>query len=122
VLRYVAAYTCRKDALFTPPLTLAISEPECDIAFGNTLSRLLEPAYEHPNLILDLTAVQFIDSTCLGKLAKVYGERAARGLSTMRLVTQTAQLRRVLTLVNFDKLFSIYATMDDALEAASRDS
>jgi anti-anti-sigma factor len=102
-------------------LTLAISEPECDIAFGDTFSQLLEPAYDHPNLILDLTAVEFIDSTCLGKLAKLYGERAVRGLSAMRLVTHSAQLRRVLSLVNFDKLFSIHATMDDALRSASHD-
>lgn len=102
-----------------PVFVLAISEPECDIAFSDAFSRLLQSAYAHPNLVLDLTAVRYIDSTCLGKLARLCAERIGRGLSTARIIAPSEDLRRLFSLVKFDQIFAIYSNAEDALKEAA---
>lgn len=102
-----------------PAFTLAVEETDLDISFRDTFAEILSATDHEPNLILDLSAVRYMDSTCLGKLARLCAARAASGLEKARVVVSSEQLRHLFAMVKFEQLFPIYATLDDALKAAS---
>jgi len=81
------------------------------------LRRLLEPACETPDVVIDFTAARYIDSSCLTELAIVRRLRIQRGLPAMRLVVPTANMRKLLHIVGFDLVFPLYATRAEAMHA-----
>ena len=61
--------------------------------------------------IVDMSAVEFLDAAALGELARL----ARRvGTGTVVLVVPSPQIRRVLDIVRFDRLFRIVTRMPDA--------
>lgn len=66
------------------------------------------------HLVVDLHAVDFIDSSGLGAL--IGGLKSARQQGgDLRIASAGAQVRAVLKLTNLDRILSPYATVEEAL-------
>lgn len=103
------------------PLMICLSEKEWDLANCEELEQLLAPALEHPNVIINMTAVQFMDSSCLHKLIGMHNERVEqRGLFPARLVIASPRTRKLFAIVNLDQLWPIFYTVDEARRDARK--
>jgi anti-anti-sigma factor len=68
----------------------------------------------HPRLVVDLSGVEFMDSTGLGSL--VGGLKAARlAGGDLRLARPPEQARTILQLTTLDRVLRPYATTEEAL-------
>jgi anti-sigma B factor antagonist len=67
-------------------------------------------------LVLDLSEVQFIDSTALGVLVGTHQMTQAGG-GDLRLVVDDPFLLKIFRITGFDGIFAIYPEIEDALEA-----
>ncbi len=88
-----------------------------DIATSPTVRAALISASERGDhrLIVDLTRVDFLDSTGLGAL--IGGQRRAKEFSgEVRLVAKEGQILRLLRITGLLKVFAVYATLEDASE------
>jgi anti-anti-sigma factor len=104
--------------VFDEPLIIRLREEEWDLAVCEHLEQLLVPALEHPNVIIDMTAVRFLDSSCLHKLVHMYGERVTRrGFSPARLVVTSPNVRKLFAILNLDQVWRIFGTVDEALQS-----
>jgi len=108
---------CALEESYTYPLVISLNRPEWDVVFADELGRLLESSYSHPNVIIDMSNVRFIDSTCLGKLVKMRKERGTRGLAPERIVIPNENIRRVFALVRFDEIWPFYLSLAQAVAA-----
>jgi anti-sigma B factor antagonist len=69
-------------------------------------------------LVVDLGAVSFMDSTGLGVLVgRLKLVRVKNG--TLRLVCSSERILKVFSITGLDKVFQIFASVDDALTAAA---
>lgn len=69
-------------------------------------------------LVVDLGAVSFMDSTGLGVLVgRLKLVRVTNG--TLRLVCSSERILKVFSITGLDKVFQIFASVDDALAAAA---
>jgi anti-sigma B factor antagonist len=67
-------------------------------------------------VVVDLSAVTFIDSTALGVL--IGGVRRVHALDgAMALVVTGRPVQRVLSITGLDRVFGIHSTLDEALAA-----
>jgi anti-sigma B factor antagonist len=70
------------------------------------------------HLVVDLEAVSFMASTGLGVLVgRLKLVRAANG--TLRLVCSNDRILSVFSITGLDKVFQIFASVDEALDAAA---
>ena len=97
------------------PLIVALSKPEYDVSSCDELAKELEPAHAQPNVIVDMTEVRYLDSTCLSKLARMRTERQKRDYPPARLVVPAPQVRRLFEIVGFDKVWPLYDSLEEAL-------
>lgn len=97
-------------------LIIYLSQPEYDVASCEALAKELEPSYTAPSVIIDMSGVSYIDSTCLGKLVRMHNEREKRGLAGARFVLSSPHMRRLFELVHFESLWPLYDSLDDALK------
>jgi anti-anti-sigma factor len=87
-----------------------------DIATSPTVRAALSEASEHGNhhLIVDLTDVEFLDSTGLGAL--IGAQRRAKEVDGhVRLVVKEGQILRLLRITGLLKVFPAYPNLDAAL-------
>ena len=99
-------------------MVVTLPGDEWDLTARESLAELLAPALEHPNVVIDMTAVQYIDSSCLNVLIHMYHQRVSeRGFSAARLVIASPNVRRLFAIVDLDKLWRIYGTLGEALES-----
>jgi anti-sigma B factor antagonist len=92
-----------------------------DIATSPTVRAALTSASERGNhrLVVDLTQVDFLDSTGLGAL--IGGQRRAKEFNgEVRLVAKEGQILRLLRITGLLKVFAVYATLEDALADGAR--
>ncbi len=92
-----------------------------DIATSPTVRAALTSASERGNhrLIVDLTQVDFLDSTGLGAL--IGGQRRAKEFNgEVRLVAKEGQILRLLRITGLLKVFAVYAKLEDALADGAR--
>lgn len=71
----------------------------------------------HVNVIVDMTGVEYIDSTGLGSLVGGLKRVSERG-GTMRIVTSNAQILKVFEITGLDRVFPIHHTLAEALSAS----
>ena len=92
---------------------------ELDIAATGELSTVLLMAAGSPGtlVVLDLAAVDFIDSSALGTLLKSGGEIESRG-KRLRIVCGDSPVRKLLEMTNLTNRFQLCTTRDDALAVA----
>jgi anti-sigma B factor antagonist len=92
-----------------------------DIATSPTVRAALTSASERGGhqLIVDLTQVDFLDSTGLGAL--IGGQRRAREFGgEVRIVAKEGQILRLLRITGLLKVFSVYPTLEDAVKNGQR--
>jgi anti-sigma B factor antagonist len=92
-----------------------------DIATSPTVRATLTSASERGDhkLIVDLTKVDFLDSTGLGAL--IGGQRRAKEFDgEIRLVAKEGQILRLLRITGLLKVFAVYPTLDDAVKDGVR--
>jgi anti-anti-sigma factor len=65
-------------------------------------------------LILEMARVQYISSAGLRTLADILTQVRA-GQGDLKLVNLSQRVARVLQIIGFDKFFSIYVTVDEAI-------
>jgi anti-sigma B factor antagonist len=84
------------------------------------LHRLLEDAYTR-RLVVDLTAVTFLDSSALGVLVGALRRLRERG-GELHLVQPRPTARRIFELTALDAVFTLHGARDEALAAARAQS
>ena len=92
-----------------------------DIATSPTVRAALSEAAERGNhdLVVDLTNVEFLDSTGLGAL--IGAQRRAKEVGGhVRLVAKEGQILRLLRITGLLKVFAVYADLDAALSEGTR--
>ena len=92
-----------------------------DIATSPTVRAALTSASERGShrLIVDLTQVDFLDSTGLGAL--IGGQRRAKEFGgEVRLVVKEGQILRLLRITGLLKVFAVYPTLDEAVADGQR--
>jgi anti-sigma B factor antagonist len=98
--------------------TVVSPQGEIDFATGpqlkDAITELLVAG--EVNLIIDLQAVDFIESTGLGAL--IGGRRRAHALKgSLRLVCTEEQMLKIFRITGLDKVFEIHDSLDDAIGA-----
>jgi anti-sigma B factor antagonist len=92
-----------------------------DIATSPTVRAALTEASEKDShrLIVDLTRVEFLDSTGLGAL--IGGQRRAKEFGgEVRLVAKEGQILRLLRITGLLKVFAVYPTLEAAVADGQR--
>ncbi|MGD0053477.1 MAG: STAS domain-containing protein [Vulcanimicrobiaceae bacterium] len=92
-----------------------------DIATSPSVRAALTDASERGDhrLIVDLTRVDFLDSTGLGAL--IGAQRRAREFhGEVRLVAKEGQILRLLRITGLLKVFAVYSTLEDAAKNGAR--
>ena len=92
-----------------------------DIATSPTVraSLLDASARGDHRLIVDLTNVDFLDSTGLGALIGAQ-RRAKEFAGEVRLVVKEGQIVRLLRITGLLKIFAVYSTLNDAVNDGAR--
>jgi len=92
---------------------------EADSSAAADLRARLQELQEatHPNVVIDLLEVTFVDSTILGVL--VAASRFCRNLGgELRLVIAEPRVSRVLEITGLTRVFVLYGSLEAALHAA----
>ena len=95
------------------PLVITL-DGEWDLARAEELEKTLEPAYDQPLVILDMTNTTYADSTCLGRLIKMRSHRREKEFEPAFIVLPSPQLRKLFDLVGFDKIWPLFDTLEEA--------
>ena len=75
---------------------------------------LLESVREKRGVLVEMSAVSYIDSSGVASLVEAY-QTARNGSTTFALVAVSDAAMRVLELARLDRVFSIHASLTDAL-------
>lgn len=94
---------------------------DLDLSASGALRACLmeEVGLDGPPIVLDMTGVAFIDSTCLGVLIGAM-RHANGGRGGMRVANAQARVQRAIEIAALDERLPMYASVDDALRAAAR--
>ncbi len=95
---------------------ITIPEPEWDISSCDRLAALLEPAAHAQHVIIDMSAVRYMDSTCLTKMILMHRKRAESGFDAASVVIADRGLRRLFQVAGLDDVWPIFETLDAARE------
>jgi anti-sigma B factor antagonist len=92
-----------------------------DLATAPSLrAALLDAAGEGPHeIIVDLSQLEFLDSTGLGALIGAH-RRAMENGARVRLIVSDGPIQRLLTITGLMRIFAVYATLDAALNDRDR--
>jgi anti-sigma B factor antagonist len=91
---------------------------EIDVETAGSLSEsVTEALAQAPRVLLDLSAVTFIDSTGLGVLVRAHRAAEARG-GFFAVVHPTPQTRKLVRVLGLDQLLHVYDTHEQALAEA----
>jgi anti-anti-sigma factor len=99
---------------------LVTASGELDLAAAPRLATVhtIATAGAEPCVVLDLAAVDFIDSTALGAIMHASTEAEATGKS-MFVVALDGPVRRLLEITNLTGRFRVYPSREEALAAAA---
>ncbi len=89
---------------------LVIGEPEA--LFKKTVARLLEAG--RVNLVVDLSSVNFLDSSGLGALVRAMTTSQSEGGQT-KLLKPGPQIRRLLEMTKLDSVFETFDDLETAV-------
>jgi anti-anti-sigma factor len=82
---------------------------------ADELRRLLQPAQDGADVVIDFSATRYVDSSCLTELATIRRARLDRGLSACRLVVPNKNMRKIFQIVGFDHVFPLFESLQEAL-------
>jgi anti-sigma B factor antagonist len=86
---------------------------------ASVMTVLVSAVVRGPLIIVDLAALEFIDCCALGVLARVRAQARQAGGDVL-LAAPRRYVRRILTLTGLTGLFSVHASVDDAVRTARR--
>ena len=100
-------------------LIITVNEPRLDAAAAPSFKAALQSHVvgQPARVIVDLSAVEFLDSTGLGTLISLLKMMGGRG--TLALVGAGAAVRRLLQVTQLERVFRLFHTLPEA-EAALR--
>ena len=92
-----------------------------DLATAPTVRAALSDAAEKGshNLIVDLTQLEFLDSTGLGVLIGAHRRSAEHG-GSFRLIVSDGPISRLLNITGLIAVFAVYRSLEDARRDQSR--
>jgi anti-sigma B factor antagonist len=98
--------------------TVVTVHGEIDVATSPTMrERLIDLVNGGATrLVLDLEAVDFLDSTGLGTIVSLLKRVRTHG-GDLRLVCTEARIRRLFEITGLDKAVPLHASLDDAISA-----
>lgn len=97
---------------------VVVAGGELDAFAAPELERVLAETGEEPALVVDLSAVSFLDSTALGVVVR--GLRRHRERSGQaRLVLPRGTARRIFEITTLDRVLPVAATREQALSEVS---
>jgi anti-anti-sigma factor len=85
---------------------------DIDISNAHELREALERMGTPPALAIDMTDVQFIDSTGLNAIAQ-YGRGMLESGNTVYLIITRAPLRKIFEITSLDQHFTVLNSLDD---------
>jgi anti-anti-sigma factor len=98
------------------PLIVSLLCSEYDIASSGDLAEELKPAYDTRLVVVDMSNVSYVDSTCLTELVRMHNERVRRAFPPVRLVLPSSHLRHLFELARFDGLWPLYDSLEQAID------
>jgi anti-anti-sigma factor len=103
-----------------PKAAVAVFSGEIDIASKEELRRQLDALAGVRRLCLDLSEVQYIDSTAIGELIRLHKVRLERGFdSEVVVVGQNQPIHRLLNILHMETLFPIEQTVPESYRATN---
>ncbi|HEU5479784.1 MAG TPA: STAS domain-containing protein [Candidatus Tumulicola sp.] len=92
-----------------------------DLATSPTLRAALGEAAEKgtKSIVVDLTQLEFLDSTGLGALIGAHRRAAERG-GSVRLIVNDGPIARLLNITGLIRVLAVYHTLDGALNDQDR--
>jgi anti-anti-sigma factor len=96
---------------------IVVDGDEWDLVNCEAFEALLRPAQASKSCIVDLSQVRYLDSSCLTKIALMQKERSARSLLPAAFVVASPALRRLFSIVGYDRKWQVYDTVDVAIAA-----
>ncbi len=94
---------------------------EVDVQTAPTLADELTAvasATNAPKVVVDLSAVEFLDSTGLGVLVNARKEIAAAD-GRLAIVSTSARITKLFTITGLDEVFDVHTDVDSAVAAVS---
>jgi len=103
-------------------LTIFALSGAIDLHYAPTLRSLFQSKLHErcPALVVDLSAVDFIDSTGLATLIEYHRDAGAHG-GVFSLAGINPNLKAIFDVVQFDKVLAIFPTVAEAKAAIKRD-
>jgi anti-sigma B factor antagonist len=94
-------------------------EGDVDLEYSPTARQvLLDSVRQRRNVLVDLSGVSYIDSSGVANLVEAFQLSRQKGTG-FALVSVNAPAMRVLELARLDKVFTIYATLEDGLDGGT---
>jgi len=69
----------------------------------------------NPNIVIDLTKVNYVDSSGLGTLIALQKDARFNG-GSLSIVGASEQIKRVMKMTNLDKLFDFYTSINEVVK------
>ncbi len=87
---------------------------EAEVAFKRAVMRLIEEGHVH--LLVDLSAVGFLDSSGLGALVRALTNTQKDG-GTTKLLRAGPQVKKLLAMTNLDSVFELHDDLETAVSS-----
>lgn len=94
--------------------TVIRAQGELDAYAAPELQAVISASHEDPHVVLDLTAVSFMDSTALGLVARAVRERRELGRKVVVILPQTPA-RRIFEITTLDRALPVASSISEAL-------
>jgi len=88
---------------------------EYDIACRDELRATLETLSDTSNVVLDFSAVTYVDSTVISELVRLHNRRAARGFKRETMVLQNESLQKIFDVLAMRRIFRFVRALDDVI-------
>ena len=98
------------------PVVLSL-RGEYDCSRQSELRKALEPAHEAEFVVLDLTSLEFLDSTCMCEFIRLRQARVNAGLHPACFVHDGDRLGRLFHFLELDEIFTVVHSLEEALGA-----
>lgn len=97
-------------------LLIRLDKPQWDYSACARLEEKLRPAFTEPHVIIDMSAVTFLELECLAVLLRLYKTRVGRsGFPPARIVAHSHELKSLLKRAGVGSLWPIFSSVEDAL-------
>ena len=96
-------------------VVVAVFTGEYDLSHRAILRVELSALCEQPNLVLDMTAITYIDSTCITELMALQDRRLKAGLPATGIVLYAPSVRKLFTILSLGSIFKIASALDELL-------